>query len=224
MIVVIDHELGHASVDRDILARDKPAVLAAQEQDDPRYIGGLADAPRRMLRMILSWETVFRRVDPSRRNAVHPHASGEAYGQCVCLRGYAALGSGVAFGIGLGHTGAGGGDVHDAGTGVEMWKQELCQQIRRGHANPLHVQKIFILAAGQYAAFVEAGIVDKIIRRTEMSDDFFHECPKRFFVGNIAVKKRSQGTLFSSMSITATFAPSLIKGLITLSGGNMQNE
>ncbi len=63
-------------------------------------------------------------VDPTGGDGIDPYSPRQAGGQTVGEGGNTAFGCGVAFRIWLGHEGPGGRDIDDAGTGIEVGKEQ----------------------------------------------------------------------------------------------------
>lgn len=101
---MIYHLAGHPPVDTDILTCNKPSLIRCQEQYHIGNIQGIAYTASRLLCRIRSRILFKVRIDPARRNGIHPDASpAEAHCQCMSEGSNAALGGRITFGLGLAH-------------------------------------------------------------------------------------------------------------------------
>ena len=83
VVIVIDHQLRHTTVDTDILSRDESGLVGTQKQHHVRNIHRIPDPSCRLLQGIRPFLHRISRIDPSRRNRVHPDLAGKARSQCV---------------------------------------------------------------------------------------------------------------------------------------------
>ena len=84
---MVDHLVGHATVDADVLAGDEPGLVRGEVEHHVGNVHRVADASREVLRGIRAVVGFERRVNPAWRDRVDADASGEAGGERVRERG-----------------------------------------------------------------------------------------------------------------------------------------
>ena len=125
VVTVIDHKPGLTAINADIFAGDETGFVGSQEQHHVGDIQRIAHTACRLLDGVGALVDGVRRVDPAGGDGVDPHLSGEADCQCMGQSGNSALGSGVAFALGLAHPIPGGRNIDDAGTRGEVRRKQL---------------------------------------------------------------------------------------------------
>ena len=132
---MVDHKPGLAAINADVLASDETGFVGGQEQHHIGDVQGIAHPTGRLLDGIWAFENGVSRVDPAGRDGVDSHLSGEADCQRVGQSGNSALGSRVAFALGLAHPIPRGGDIDDAGSGGKPGRKQFAQIERCGNAD-----------------------------------------------------------------------------------------
>ena len=125
VIPLVDHQPGLAAVDAYVLVGDETGLARSQEQDHIFDIQGIAHTARRLLDGVRAFVGGVRGVDPAGGDGVDPDFSCKTGRQRMGQCGDAALGGGVAFGLGLAHAVPGGGNIDDAGPGDKVGRKQL---------------------------------------------------------------------------------------------------
>ena len=125
MIAMVDHQFCLASVNADIFAGDEACLVGCQKQHHVGNVQGISHPACRLLDGIGAFVNGVGGVDPAGGDGVDPDAPGKAHRQGMGQGRDAALGRGVALGLGLAHPVPGGGDVDDAGPGCKIGGEEL---------------------------------------------------------------------------------------------------
>ena len=80
---MVNHLLGHATVNADILASDEACLFAAKKQHHMGYVHGISHPTGRLLDGIGTFVNGISHIYLTRRNGVYPCSSRQAYRQCV---------------------------------------------------------------------------------------------------------------------------------------------
>ena len=184
MIPMVDHEPGHTAVDADVLPRDEPRHVGAEVDHHVGDIGGIPHPPGGLLGGVGAFVDGVGVVDPARGDGIDPHAPRKAHGQGVGEGRDAALGGGVALGLGLAHAVAGGGDVDNAGSRGHMGRKELGQVKGGGDSHAQGVLEVLVAPRGD-ARHERGGVVDQDIHLSMLRDDLFGEALQGGLVGEI---------------------------------------
>ena len=147
VVSVVNHLLGHATIDAYILARDEAGLVATKEQHHIGYVHGIPNPASRLLSGIGAFINGVGRIYPTGRDGVHPCPARQAYGQCVSECGNATLGRRVTLRLRLAHAVARGGYVNDGCTISQMVPEQFYQVEGCGHS---HTQGILELLVGTF--------------------------------------------------------------------------
>ena len=101
---MVNHLLGHAAINTDILTRNKAGLVATKEQHHMGYVHGISHPTGRLLDGIGTFVNGISRIYLTRRNGVYPCSSRQAYRQCVRECRNAPFGCRIALGLRLAHT------------------------------------------------------------------------------------------------------------------------
>ena len=102
-VIVINHELCHAAVNRNVLSGDESGLVRTEKHDHLCNIQRISHAARRLLHSVRSLVYGIGCVNPAGRYRIDPRLSGKAHCQRMGKRCNAALGRRVAFGLRLTH-------------------------------------------------------------------------------------------------------------------------
>ena len=83
IITVIDHLMGHATVDADVLAGDEAGLVGTEEQHHVGYVHRITDTSRKLLCGIGAFIDGIGSVYPTRGDRVDADTSGKAEGECM---------------------------------------------------------------------------------------------------------------------------------------------
>ena len=103
MIAMINHLVGHATVNTDVFARDEARLVGTEVQDHVGDIHGIAYPAGGLLSGIGPFINGISYVNPTWRNGVDADTAGKTDRQRMSQRRNSALGSGVALGLRLAH-------------------------------------------------------------------------------------------------------------------------
>ena len=101
---MVNHLVGHAAINADVLACDEACFIGTEEQYHVGNVHRIAHTPNRLLRGIGTFMDSVAGVNPARRYGIDAYLSRKAYSQCVCEGGNASFCSSVAFCLRLAHT------------------------------------------------------------------------------------------------------------------------
>ena len=185
VVTVVDHKPGLTAINTDVFAGDETGFVGGQEQHHVGDIQRIAHPAGRLLDGVGAFVDGVSRVDPAGRDGVDPHLSGEADRQRMGQRGNSALGSGVAFTLGLAHPIPGGRDIDDAAPRGEVWRKQFAQIERRGNADCHGLLELLI---GAFVDTQEQGrrVVHQHIHPTIFPDNPLGKVLQCGLVGKIA--------------------------------------
>ena len=103
MIAMINHLVGHATVNTDVFARDEGRLVGTEEQDHVGDIHGITHPANGLLSGVGSFINGISSVYPAWRNGVDPDTASKTDRQRMSQRSDSAFGSGVALGLRLTH-------------------------------------------------------------------------------------------------------------------------
>ena len=182
---MVDHQAGLAAVDADILAGDETSLVGSQEQHHVGDIQGIAHPAHRLLDGVGAFVDGVVGVDPAGADGIDPDFSSEADCQRVGQGGDAALGGGVAFGLGLAHAVPGRGDVDDACSRCEIGGEQLGQVEGGGDTDGERLLE-FLVSAGVDALKERRRIVHQHIHPAIFINDRPGEILQHILPGNVA--------------------------------------
>ena len=185
VVTMVNHQPGLTAINADVLAGDETSLVGSQEQHHVGDIHGIAHPAGRLLDGVGAFVDGVSRVDPAGGDGVDPHLSGEANCQRMGQSGNSALGSGVAFTLGLAHPIPGGRDIDDAAPRGEVRRKQLAQVERCGNADCHGLLELLI---GAFVQPQEQGrrVVHQHIHPAIFPDDPSGKVLQRGFIGKVA--------------------------------------
>ena len=187
MIAMINHLVGHATVNTDVFARDEGRLVGTEVQYHVGYIHGITHPADGLLSGIGAFINGISCVNPTWRNGVDPDTASKTDRQRMGQRRNSAFGGGVALGLRLAHAVTRRGDVHNRSTLGKVRREEFGEVERSSDANAHRILELLI-AALVNPLHQWQGIVDEIVHPTIFLDDLAGKTLQYLFVSDITHK------------------------------------
>ena len=147
-------------------------------------IHGISHSSGRLLHGIRSFINSIIRINPPRRDGIHPCLSGQAHRHSMCQSGNAAFCCCIAFRLRLAHSVSGRRDIDNGRPFSQMLLKQLCQIKRRCNSHGKSLLKLLIGAFRQ-PLHQRRGIIDQHIHMAKHIQNFCGKCFQYLFSADI---------------------------------------
>ena len=103
MVIMVNHEFCHSTIDTDIFPGDKAGLLGTEKQDHICNIHRIPNTAGRLLQGIRAFVDPVIGIDPAGRNGIDSHPSGKARCHGMCQSRNASFGGRIALCLRLAH-------------------------------------------------------------------------------------------------------------------------